>query len=372
MSTPKLLVSVFNPEEVRAAVAGGADIIDCEDPRADVGMFEPRVVTNIAYAVRQEEGLRKIPTSANIGFALQLFERASTGQAVPRSDLEMQAKAAQEALGVAVAMDVGDNRPNILKFGVDGLRPDQIQGLVKAVKKGLRNSLRYQNHKVIGSFIEVDLQEWEERKRDSRVIKALLDLGLFYFKKDGSIDLNDYYEEKDRVERLKGYGHISQHPKVELIDPYDPEKLGLPKNLDDRIQSYTEHIIKAGADGVMIDTPIQAKVARICLVKHTDNKKDNGGGEKLPRHGTIDIDLLKKFVALCKFLGAESWLAGSIQPYHAKELGKIDGLDVVLCRGSASGVVENPYGEVSGTERSDRRILEQNVALMVKNLKGQN
>lgn len=370
MSTPKLLVSVFNPEEVRGAVAGGADIIDCEDPRADVGMFEPRVVTNIAYAVRQAEGLRKIPTSANIGFALQLFERADTGQAVPRSDLEMQAKAAQEALGVATAMDVGDNRPNILKFGVDGLRPDQIQDLVKAVKRALRNSLRYQNHKVIGSFIEVDLQEWKERKQDRRVIKPLLDLGLFYFKKDGSIDLNDYYEDKDQVKRLKG--HISQHPRVELIDPYDPEKLGLPKDLDERIQSYTEQIVKAGADGVMIDTPIQAKVARICLVKHTDNKGDNGDGKKLPRHGTIDIKLLEKFAAFCSFHGAESWLAGSIQPYHAKALGKIKDLDVVLCRGSASGVVKNPYGGESGTERSDRRILEQNVALMVSNLKSQN
>lgn len=369
MRTPKLLVSVFNPEEVRAAVAGGADIIDCEDPRADVGMFEPRVVTNIAYAVRQVEGLRKITTSANIGFALQLFERAGTGQAVPRSDLEMQAKAAQEALGVAAAMDVGDDRPNILKFGVDGLRPDQIQDLVKAIKKALRNSSRYQNHKVIGSFIEVDLQEWKKRKNDHRVVKPLLDLGLFYFKKDGAIDLNDYYD-KEKVEKLKK--HRSEYPHVELIDPYDPQDFGLPKNLDDRIRDYTKLIRKAGADGVMIDTPIQAKVARICLVKHTDNKRDNGGGEKLPRHGTIDIKILRKFAASCSFHGAESWLAGSIQPCHAKELGKIDGLDVVLCRGSASGVVENPYGGVSGTERSDRRVLEQNVALMVMNLKGQN
>lgn len=369
MSTPRLLVSVFNPEEVRAAVAGGADIIDCEDPRADVGMFEPRVVTNIAYAVRQAEGLRKITTSANIGFALQLFERAGTGQAVPRSDLEMQAKAAQEALGVAAAMDVGDDRPNILKFGVDGLRPGQIQDLVKAVKKALRNSLKYQNHKVIGSFIEVDLQEWKKRKNDPRVVKPLLDVGLFYFKKDGAIDLNDYYKDKDKIKRLKG--HISQHSRVELIDPYDSQKFGLPKELDDRIKLYTEFIQKAGADGVMIDTPIQAKVARICLVKHADNKMDNGRGEKLPRHGTIDIEILKKFAAFCSFLGAESWLAGSIQPYHAKELGKIDGLDVVLCRGSASGVIKNPYGGVSGTERSDRRIFEQNVALMVMNLKGQ-
>lgn len=58
MANPRLAVSVFNPEEVRAAVAGGADMIDCEDPRSDLGMFEPRVITNAAFAVRQCENLQ--------------------------------------------------------------------------------------------------------------------------------------------------------------------------------------------------------------------------------------------------------------------------------------------------------------------------
>jgi len=44
----QLLISVFNPEEVRSAIVGGADIIDCEDPRPEVGMFEPRVITDVS------------------------------------------------------------------------------------------------------------------------------------------------------------------------------------------------------------------------------------------------------------------------------------------------------------------------------------
>ena len=63
---PQLAISVFNAEEVRAAIGGGADIVDCEDPRAAIGMFEPRVITDIAYAVRRASQ-QATPTSAIIG-----------------------------------------------------------------------------------------------------------------------------------------------------------------------------------------------------------------------------------------------------------------------------------------------------------------
>jgi hypothetical protein len=290
MGTRKLLVSVFNAEEVRAAIEGGADVIDCEDPRADVGMFEPRVVTDIAYAVRQNAGLRVVPTSANIGFALQLFERAGTGQAAPRSDIEVHAKAAQEALGLAAAMDVGDGRPNIVKFGVDGLPRDRIGPLVKSVKDALRNSHRYQNHRVIGSFLEIDRAEWARRKADKTVIKGVLDVGLFYFTEKGAIDLNDYYD-KERAKAIME--NQSSHSRVDLIDPFKPEALGLPDDLEERMRLYAKLIREGGADGVMIDTPIQAKVARICLVKHKKNKEDTSGGKKLPRKGVFDIEMLE-------------------------------------------------------------------------------
>ena len=67
MNKPELLVSVFFADEVRAAILGGADIIDCEDPRTDVGMYAPHDITDIVNAVRQAEGERRIRTSVNIG-----------------------------------------------------------------------------------------------------------------------------------------------------------------------------------------------------------------------------------------------------------------------------------------------------------------
>lgn len=373
MAAPHLAVSVFNPEEVRAAVAGGADMIDCEDPRSDLGMFEPRVVTSAAFAIRQCETSKIIPTSANIGFSLQLVERQDRGMALPRSDIEIQAKAAQETLGLAAAMDVGDSRPNIIKFEVDGLRKEQIGPLVTAVKNAIAGSYRYQNHRAIGSFLVIDGDEWARRKTDSRVIRPLLDLGQFYFTPTGSIDLSKYYE-AEKVKKFQervSSGSTIGYSTVELIDPFDPASLAMPADLEERMRTYVDLISQAGADGVLIDTPMQAKCSRICLVKHEKNITDNGGGQKLPRYGIFDVKMLKRFADYCAYKNVEAWLAGSIQSYHAQVLGKIDSLDVVLCRDSASDVVKSPYdSSVSQSdERNDRRITREKVELMVKSLK---
>jgi len=56
---PKLLVSIFNAEEVRGTAAVGADIIDCEDPRIVMDVDASHRVTQIACAVRQNEGTRR-------------------------------------------------------------------------------------------------------------------------------------------------------------------------------------------------------------------------------------------------------------------------------------------------------------------------
>ena len=374
MVAPRLAVSVFTPEEVRAAVAGGADMIDCEDPRLAIGMFEPHVVTGAAFVIRQCERSKIIPTSANIGFSLQLVERQDRGLALPRSDMEIQAKAAQEALGLAAAMDVGDSRPNVIKFEVDGLRREQIAPLVKAVKRAVANSYRYENHRVIGSFLAIDRDEWVRRKTDRRVIKPLLDLGQFYFTPEGSIDLKEYYD-ADEVKKLQA--RISLRPTinystVELVNPFDPKDLSMPTDLEERMRTYVDLIYQAGADGVLIDTPIQAKCSRICLVKHDENNNDDSEGQKLKRHGIFEVETLKRFADYCAYNDVEAWLAGSIQPHDARALGKIDSLSVVLCRDSASDVVKNPYGaSVPGSdERNTRRITREKVELMVKSLHG--
>ena len=367
MSKSRLLVSVFNPEEVRAAVAGGVDIIDCEDPQADVGMFEPRVITNVAYAVRQARSNRLIPTSANIGFNLQQFERAHASRSTPRSQLEVEAKAAQEALGVAAAMDVGDSRPNIVKFGVDGMPQHLVTSLVAAIKSAVRNSRSYQNHQVIGALLAIDAQEWETRKKDDRTIKPLLRIGQFYFADSGSIDLRKYFTD-DEIVRILGYA--PERTCVELIEPFSPKELGMPEDLKERLREYVDLIAAGGADGAMIDTPLQAKLSRICLVDDPNNASDDGGGKKPPRHGVFSYSLLEFFCDYCAYKGLESWVAGSIQPYHAQKLGKINSLDTVLCRGSASAVVQNPSGGSGGDERSLRRISEERVRAMADAVAG--
>lgn len=48
----RLLVSVVSAEEARAALAGGADIIDVKDPRAGaLGAPSPRVLAEVVDAV---------------------------------------------------------------------------------------------------------------------------------------------------------------------------------------------------------------------------------------------------------------------------------------------------------------------------------
>ena len=62
---PRLLVSVRNPDEARAAVAGGAAIIDAKDPLAGaLGPVTSRTLAEIRYAVP-----RAVPLSAALGDA---------------------------------------------------------------------------------------------------------------------------------------------------------------------------------------------------------------------------------------------------------------------------------------------------------------
>jgi uncharacterized protein (UPF0264 family) len=363
---PRLRVSVFNAEEIRAAIEGGANDIDCEDPRTDVGMFEPRVITDISYALRQVEA-PWATTSANIGFDLQAFERATVSRTTARSVMETRNKAAQEALGLAAAMDVGDGRSAVIKFGVDGTKQEEIVNLVAAVKKAVRNSRVYQHYRVVGSFLVTDLKVWNERKVDRNVVQQMLELGQFYHDPNGTIDLHDY-KESGRVNTYLE-ASLGQH-LVGLIEPYDPAELDMPRPLEKRIQVYTDLIADAGADGVLIDTPIQAKLARICLVNVPENRQDDGDGERPPRHGVCSISELEKFSALCRYRGVECWVAGSVQPYHARRLGQIPGLDVVMCRGSASAPVENPYGVDGSDDRAARRISPERVRAMTESLQG--
>lgn len=346
---PRLAISVFNAEEVRAAIGGGADIVDCEDPRAAIGMFEPRVITDIAYAVRQTSS-NPTPTSANIGIP-HVLKGPDVTKAAPKPRFEIEAKAAQEALGLAAAMDVGDGRPNIIKFEVDGLWKDDVAPFVTAVKRAIRDSRQFQNHQLIASCLELDRRRWKECCTDERVIQQLVALGEFYFDPAGSIDLRTYVTEEGELRKIMAAARSSQ-PRVELNGPSDPSVLGLPEMADDRLRFWVNSLAGAGADGIMIDTPIQAKVAGVSLVD------------------TFSMDQLTSFSEHCAFRNVECWLAGSIKPEDAARLAELPDVDVIMCRGAASAEVRDPFDGYTDSARSAKRISLERVWALASRIGG--
>jgi len=346
---PRLAVSVFNAEEVRAAIGGGADIVDCEDPRAAIGMFEPRVITDIAYAVRRASE-RPTPTSANIGIP-QILKGSDVNRAAIRSRLEIEAKAAQVALGLAAAMDVGDARPNVLKFEVDGLWRDDVGPFVKAVKRAIRDSRQFQNHRLIASCLELDREQWEQGRGEERVVRQLVELGEFSFDAEGPIDLDHYVPDAEELRRTMVAARSSQS-RIRLNEPSDPSALGLPESANERLRFWVETLAGAGADGIMIDTPIQAKVSGISLMD------------------TFSLDHLRTFSEHCAFANVECWLAGSIQPDDAASLAALPDVDVLMCRGAASAQVRDPFGRDTSAARSARHISLERVAALAGRIKG--
>jgi hypothetical protein len=372
MGQVRLLVSTFSADEARSAIQGGADIVDVEDPKADVGMYSTGDIADIIYGVRQAEGSRVVRTSVNIGANLLLYSAAGQGPAAPRNLSDIQARAGQEALGIAAAMDVGDVRPNIIKFGVDGLHRDDVVAFVRAVKTAIRKSGRHQSHQVLGSFLPIDSAVWQARKKEATVIEQLVRQGTYYFDPKGSIDVTKILGKEETEKAMKKAGATS--PQAELIEPSDPLALGFSSVLMDRTKDYVDLIVEGGADGVMIDTPVQAKAARICLLDHEkngDNPPNGSNGLPLPLVGLYKLEELRKFTNYCEFKGVESWCAGSIQFFHAERLGTLRHLDVMLCRGVVSALVTNPFGDggSTGADRTSRRIDADLVARMAKILR---
>jgi uncharacterized protein (UPF0264 family) len=368
----RLLVSLFNPEEVRAAAAGGADIIDCEDARAKVGMFKPRTIGNIAFAVRQNDGSGRLRISANIGFDLTLYQKGPGGRAIARSLEEVQAKAAQEALGIAAAMDTGDHRPNIVKCGVDGLPKAWITPVVQAVKSALSESFRFQDYQVVCGILETHLPAWNARKTDPTVIKNLVKVGQFHFDPDGPIDISKHLDKDEAKAFMDG---VTDDPHARLIEPYAFGALGWPDKPKDRMTMLCDAIASGGGDGVMIDTHVSAKMAGISLVRLADNPTKAVELKDLAvKIGVFDIPFLRWFSEYCAYHFMECWLAGSINAAHAAELAKLEHVDVVLNRGTSSETLEKLFPSLDadglfkdlGDARFSRRIRAGNVEAMAK------
>ncbi|MEA2962257.1 MAG: hypothetical protein QOI46_2355, partial [Alphaproteobacteria bacterium] len=99
----KLLVSVYNAQEAREAVLGGARIIDSEDPKSALGNISPRRIMDISDAVLDFHRDLDVQLSTNIGEDQLLFRRSQSGQAIEKSRDEIAGKAAQAALGVCLS-----------------------------------------------------------------------------------------------------------------------------------------------------------------------------------------------------------------------------------------------------------------------------
>lgn len=379
----RLLVSLFNPEEVRAAVAGGADVIDCEDATAKVGMFRPRTIGDIAIAVRQNDREGRCRISANIGFEPRLYVADPKGRAVSRSLDETMAKVGQEVLGIAAAMDTGDHRPNIVKCGIDGIPREWLTDIVAAGKSALRESSRYQDHQLVVGILETDGQAWNARKSDAAVIERLVRVGQFVFDPDGPIDLGQIFRtEAEKAELARLMLGVATSPQASPAEPVDPASLNWPQDARERLKMAVDAVRAGGGDGVMIDTPVTAKLANIVLLQHGNNPPDPGAKDEkgaYPRFGVFDIKMLQWFSEYCAYNQLETWLAGSINAADAAALGALEHVDVVLNRGTSSELNRVLYptlaaeGAFDGAPdaRFSRRIRAANVISMANAVRQQ-
>ena len=110
----KLLCSVFNAQEAREAVLGGARIIDSEDPTSALGNIKPRHIMAVSDSVLDFQRNLEIQLSTNIGEDQLLFRRSETGEAIEKSPYEIAGKAAQAAIGVACSMGTRVHPANLV------------------------------------------------------------------------------------------------------------------------------------------------------------------------------------------------------------------------------------------------------------------
>jgi uncharacterized protein (UPF0264 family) len=133
------------------------------------------------------------------------------------------------------------------------------------------------------------------------------------------------------------------------------------------IKAMVDVTAEAGADSIMIDSRIQSKVARICVVDTASkgmvdiNRFDHDDHKRLPRKGILSLDELKFFVEHCHYKGIEANVAGSVQSYQAQQLWvKIPELDQISTRGASSAVPIDPTG-AEGEDTRQHRVIKRSL-----------
>jgi uncharacterized protein (UPF0264 family) len=388
----KLLVSVFNSQEAREAVLGGGRIIDSEDPRSALGNIKPRQIMQISDTVLNYSRGAEVQLSTNIGEDQLLFDRSESGQAIQKSAYEIAGKAAQSAIGVACAMGTRVHPCNLIKVGVDGMNVGLVKEVLEEVVLTLNRTEQFSHCQVMSVLFAQDMQAWDDRKADPSVRNELIGLREFHpCEKDDTdaFDLREYavntLRGPDGQPLFNNAGEVTlgalikrdvlpegaNHCMVKLNElfpheRYFPQASSRGRTTKSVIKAMVDATAEAGADSIMLDTRIQSKVARLCLVDTASdglidiNQFDVSNG--LARQGILSLEEIRFFVDYCHFKGIEANVAGSVQSYQAQQLWvEIPELDQVSTRGAASALDVDPSSQSSGSDTRQHRVIKRSL-----------
>jgi uncharacterized protein (UPF0264 family) len=379
----RLLISVYDAQEAREAMIGGARVVDCEDPAGALGDISPRRVMAIADAVIGYKRDLEVQISTNIGENQMLFRRDDQGRAIQRFPGEIAGKAAQAALGVAAAMGRDIHPVNIVKVGLDGMPRDVAAQTLAEVVTTLDRSQLFSRSQVVAVFFTQDLADWTRRSTNKYVVRDLLLAREYVVDQDGDIDIATMFAGdaaalaafKDKLgsdRDLYVDGTLKPGVRVRTTRLNNREVLGFSDDPSTYLAQVAQLTAAAGADGVMIDTRIHTKVARMCCLRDgTDDQPVDESG--LPLRGIHTIDQIARFARYCHGLGLEFWASGSIQPFQAQRLWDLDDgparglVDAMAVRSGASAAVRAPDGGGLGAgggvvNRASKRVYRDLVA----------
>lgn len=141
----RLLVSVRGPNDARAAVAGGAHIIDAEYPKSALGTVHPGNIDRIRSVTP-----RRLPVSTKIGEVQNVWSTS-----------------AQATLGVALA------GADIIKVGLGRLTATKATRLIKDIARQMRFFFRRPSKVLIVTlFADKNLKRICDPVRDGRAIAS--------------------------------------------------------------------------------------------------------------------------------------------------------------------------------------------------------
>ncbi|MER7000908.1 (5-formylfuran-3-yl)methyl phosphate synthase [Streptomyces sp. NPDC000410] len=373
----RLLVSVFDAREAREAVAGGARIIDSEDPRSALGTIKPRHIRAVADAVASCHRPLPVRLSTNIGEDQLLYRRTSDGQALRKSRYETAGKSAQAACGVAMAMGTHVSDTNIVKVGLDGMRPDETREVLQEIVATLRESGSYTTTRVMAVFFAQDLDLWEARRSLEPVRRELLALGEYHPALPDASDVPDDSDAFDLADHADALATEAGQPLFASGDHPGPDVLVKAGALPDGVRTTRvvlndlfrhgdhgwttarrtdrEAVVRmvdtaaaAGAHGIMLDTSILLKAARVSLVSTADSELVDTNAADLSRHGLprvglLGLEELRFFTDYAHHRGLEANLAGSVQSHQAQQLWHhLPDLDQLSARGSVAAPDRDP------------------------------